>query len=325
MTSKIILSFFTLVFLSLNLAQAQGNASSYYRKIASEQRKLRTKQVNYYKTALLFTDQKRLDKGRDMIVTQIQAAQKNMNRTPAFKGDSALRNDYVRILDIYMQAYTNGYDSVQVTKSRMSESEKALKQYQDAFYYMEDLVTEAEDKWALNEEYFTGSYAINPMVDPTLPSLIIYRQLAAYVQDVRSTYTSVPFQVTSMKESLKSKNYDVLEDKRNEMAMAAEDAMIAMVVVGNYSYVEPGDENEELREDDYLYGAVIDYLEYIKDACDNDMAEELTKLDEARYDEDDKKIEKSHEKLLKLTDDLIEAETSLNEQIEKFVFDYVEN
>jgi len=324
MTSKIILSFLTFVFLSTNLAQAQGNASSYYRKIASEQRKIRTKQVNFYKTALLYTDQKRLDKGRDMIITQIKAAQKNMARTPAYKGDSAIRNDYVRILDIYMKAYTDGYDSVQVTKARIGDSEKALRQYQDAFYYMEDFITEAEDKWALNEEYFTGYYNVTPMADPTLPSLIIYRQLAAYVQDVRSTYTSVPFEVQKLKESIKKKDYDILEDQRNIMALAAEDAMIAMVVVGNYVYIEPNDEEGEEREDDYLYGSVIDYLEYIKDAADGDIAEELTKLDEARYDEDTKKIEKSHEKLLKIVDDLIQAEAGLNEEIEKFVYDYVE-
>ena len=70
---KSILSLLVIAFTASNLAFAQGNASSYYRKIASEQRKIRTKQVNFYKTSLQFTDENRLNKGRDMVMTQINA------------------------------------------------------------------------------------------------------------------------------------------------------------------------------------------------------------------------------------------------------------
>lgn len=301
-----------------NLVQAQSNPSSYYRKIASEQRKLRTKQVNFYKTSLLYTDQKRLDKGRDMILVQIESALKNMGRMPAYKGDSAIRNDYVRILDVYKTAYTTAYDSVQKMSLNMRSSEKSLKEYQDAFYYMEGLVDEGEEMWLLNEEYFTGYYNVTPMDDPTLAPLTTLRSLAVYVQDIRSSYASVPFMVANMQNELKAKKYDNLEDQRQNLALAAEQSMVAVSKVGDYY-------DEDDREDDFLRAASIYYLEYVRDAADREMAEDLTTLDEARYEEDDKLIEKAHWRIEKILTDFEETEVDLNERIEKFVGHYVQD
>ena len=114
--TKITRTFLLFAFLWGGLSYAQ-NASSYYRKIASEQRKIRTKQINFYKTTLTFTDAKRIEKGRQMVLTQIVTSQKNLKRTPAYRGDSVLRNDYVRVLELYHKAYTDAWDSIQKCKA----------------------------------------------------------------------------------------------------------------------------------------------------------------------------------------------------------------
>ena len=294
------------------------NASSYYRKIASEQRKIRSKQINYYKTALLQPDEKRMDKGRDMIVTQIQTSLKNMSRTPAYQGDSALRNDYVRILNTYLEAYTEAYDSVKVMKANAGKSAADLVRYRETIYFMEGLVDDAEADWEANEEYFTNSYNVNRMDDPTLAELKTLRYLSDYVQELRGTYSGLPFQLQEILNEVKQKKYNNLEDRRQELGLAVDQALLNAGRVGTFI-------DQEEDEDDFLLNATLRYLDEIKIATDDDMAGILTELDEAIYDEDDKKIERAAFKLEELLADLIETEVDLNDRTEKFVGHYVKD
>lgn len=297
---------------------AQGNASSYYRKIASEQRKIRTKQVNFYKTSLQFTDVNRLNKSRDMVLTQLNTTIKVMSKMPAYKGDSALRNDYSRILDLYVEAYTNVYDTIQILRNSMSESEENLVEYQNAFYRMEDYIDDAENRWQMNEDYFTGAYNVNAMDDPTLVQLNTLRSLALYVQDIRSSYTSVSFKIKAMQELAKKKQFDNMEDHRQDLALKAEQAMVAISKIGDYI-------DEDDRDDDFLNSAALYYLQYVRDGADQEFAEALTALEEARYDESDKAVERNEWKIEKILQDFVETELDLDERTEKFVNAYVKD
>lgn len=300
------------------LASAQNNPSSYYRKIASEQRKIRTKQINYYKTALLQPDERRLLKGREMILTQLTTSMRNMKRMPAFKGDSALRNDYVRILKTYNKAYTTAFDSVQKMKDGAGKSAEALKRYTEAIYYMEGLIDEAEDDWGLNEDYFVNTYNIRAMDDPTFTELNTLRNLNYYVQEMRGTYSSIPFKLREIQYTLKQKKYGDLEDKRQELGLAVDRALVAAAKVDVYY-------DDEERDDDFLLNYTLRYLDELKIATDEEMADILNDLDEALYDEDDKKIERNTYKMEELLQDLIDLELDVLERTERFVGAYVED
>lgn len=300
------------------IASAQNNASSYYRKIASEQRKLRTKQINYYKTALLQPDERRMLKGREMIMTQLVTSLRNMNRIPAFKGDSALRNDYVRILKTYQKAYGDAFDSVQKVKEGAGKSAAALKAYTEAIYYMEGLVDECEDDWAMNEDYFVNAYNVRQMEDPTFIELSTLRNLNYYVQEMRGTYSSIPFKLREIQYTLKQKKYGELEDKRQELGLAVDRALVAAAKVDVYY-------DEEERDDDFLLNYTLRYLDELKIATDEEMADILTDLDNALYDEDDKKIERNIYKLEGLLQDLIDLELDVLDRTERFVGAYVED
>lgn len=313
-----LLSLFVLALVWGNLAIAQNNPSSYYRKIASEQRKLRTKQINYYKTALLQPDERRMEKGREMILTQIESSLKNMNRMPAFKGDSALRNDYKRILSTYKTAYTSAFDSVQQMKNGAGQSAESLRAYTNAIYYMEGLIDEAEDDWAANEDYFVNAYNITAMEDPTAAELNTLRSLSYYVQEMRGTYSSIPFKIRELQYKLKQKEYGSLEDARQEMGLSVDRALVAAAKVDVYM-------DQEDDEDDFLLNATLRYLDELKIATDEEMAEILTDLDEALYDEDDKKIERNVYKLENLLQDLSEMELDLLDRTERFVGAYVKD
>jgi len=305
-------------FFSSNFVFAQGNASSYYRKIAREQRKIRTKQVIFYKTSMQFTDQTRLDKSRDMVLTQVNATKKIMSKMPAYKGDSALRNDYSRILEIYLEAYTNVYDTIQLLRKTMAASEDDLEEYQNAFYRMEDYIDDAENRWQMNEDYFTGAYNINAMEDPTSVQLNMLRSLAIYVQDIRSSYASVSFKIKDMQDLVAKKQFENMEDHRQDLALKAEQAMVAISKIGDYI-------DEDDRNDDFLNSAALYYLQYVRDGADQDFAEALTALEEARYDDSDKAVERSEWKIDKVLQDFVETELDLNDRTEKFVNAYVKD
>jgi hypothetical protein len=316
MTSAII-RLLIIALLAGYFSDAQTNPSSYYRKIASEQRKLRTKQINYYKTALLKPDERRLLKGRDMILTQIELSIRNMKRMPAFKGDSALRNDYIRILDTYNEVYTTAFDSVQKMKDGAGKSAEALKAYTESIYYMEGLIDEAEDDWTLNEDYFVNAYNIRAMNDPTAAELSTLRNLNYYVQEMRGTYSSIPFKLREMQHVLKQKEYGDLEDQRQELGLAVDRALVAAAKVDVYI-------DEEEEEDDFLLNYTLRYLDELKEATDEDMADILTDLDNALYDEDEKKIDRYAFEMEDLLLDLIDLELDILDRTERFVSAYVD-
>jgi hypothetical protein len=297
---------------------AQNNASSYYRKFAAEQKKIRTKQVMYYKGALSMSDARLTDKNRGMVVTQIVSSQKAVAKLPPFQGDSALRNDYRRILAIYLEAYTTAFDSVQIKKSVAGKSAANLVAYRESIANMEGLVDEAEDMWDLNENYFSNTYTISLMEDPTLAQLTTLRNLADYVLEIRGCYQSLPFLLTEIQSLLKTKKYSELEEKREALSEATDRALVTAGRVGAYF-------NEKEKEDDLLLNATLRYLDELKISADDDMTMILNELDEAIYNEDDKDIEKAVYNFEKLLEDLVAAEEDLNNRAEKFVSYYVKD
>lgn len=314
MRISILLVLLTALFTST--INAQNNASSYYRKFAAEQRKIRTKQVMYYKGTLSATDARVADKNRGLVVTQIESSQKAIAKLPAFQGDSALRNDYRRILQIYLEAYTSAYDSVQVKKKLAGKSAADLVAYREAIGNMEGMVDDAESMWEKNEIYFSNAYRVNPIEDPTLNQLNTLRNLADYVQEIRGCYQSLPFMLTEMQSLVKAKNYRDLEDKRETLSEAVDRSLVTAGRVGAYF-------TEDEKEDDNLLNATLRYLDEIKISADDDMTVILNEMDEAVYDEDEKGIDRASYKLEKLLEDLASAEAELNHRADKFVAHYV--
>lgn len=313
----------TILFLLLsvflgNTIAAQNNASSYFRKFAAEQKKIRTKQVLYYKGALSNVDDRVKDKNRGMVVTQIASSQKAVSKLPPYQGDSALRNDYRRILDLYMEAYTAAFDSVQLKKADAGKSAGNLVAYREAISNMEGMIDDAEDMWESNEDYFSNMYNINIAEDPTLAQLSTLRNLADYVQEIRGCYQSLPFLLTEMQSMLKTNNYRDLEDKREALSEATDRALVSAGRVGAYF-------NEKEKEDDLLLNATLRYLDELKITADDDMTAILNELDEAVYDENDKAIEKATYKFEKLFEDLSGAEEELNHRADKFVDYYIKD
>lgn len=309
------LSFLITFGFSANLLSAQ-NASSYYRKLASEQRKINTKIIMFYKTALQYTDVVRLNKSRDMVLTQLQTSLKNVERTPAYQKDSAMRNDYERVLKNYIEAFTTVYDSVAALKAKSGDSQADLAKYTDAFYYFEEMLDQAASDWLANEEYFTGQYNVRAMEDPTREELDILRGVNSYVQELRGTYTNVPYKLKEMQEAVKNKEYGELEDKRQELSVIAGDALVDAGRVGAFEF------DDEM--DYYLLDGTLKYLDKIMEETERGFVRVLDELDEAQYDEDERKTERAVEHLNGLIEELIELEETVQKRTEGFVAHYIE-
>lgn len=297
-------------------ADAQNNASSYWRKIASEQRKIRTKQLMYYKTALATTDAKRLDKNREMILTQVKSSQQNMLRTPAFQGDSAVKNDYIRILDIYTIAYTTGYAQVVANQELMTKDASAFRQYQESVAILEGMIDEAEDKFERNETYFTNKYNVSPTEDPTYAQLFAVRTLSMYLQDVRNIVAEVPLLTQEIQRSLKEKKYKDIEEKRVALSKVTERALVSASRLGPYI-----DEND--KDDDFLDAATINYLDNAKKTIDGIMAQDVMALDDAVYDGKEGKIEKASGAVNKSCEEVLKLDADFNKRMQKFISAYV--
>jgi hypothetical protein len=265
---------------------------------------------------LLSEDVKRLDKNRELILNQVTASQQIIQRTPPFMGDSALRNDYGRILDLYHTTYTTVYDQMMILREKMNESADAFRSYQDAVENLEGLLDDAEEKWERNETYFSSKFNLNVTPDPMLDEVNFLREFSAYVQEIRSSTLEMGFQVKKMQNEVKAKNYKVLEDLRKAMVKSSEKAQVRITRTGPYLT------NDE-KEDSFLSDAALNYLDYCRRTLEVSVYQELMLLDEAIYDDSPSQTEKSITRLSRMLEDMNRSEADFKKRLDKFVGAYV--
>jgi len=315
--NKLIRFSLCLAFLLPVLLQAQsGNANSYLRKFTAEQRKIRSKQVNYYKTLMQGGDEKRLAKNSEMIVSQVNATIMAIQRTPPYQKDSAMRNDYLRVLDLYTIAYTTGFQQLVLTKANMNSSAENFEKYQDAMDLMEGMLDDAEEKWDRLLTYFTGRYNVPAPDDPTAAELFFLREFSAYVQEIRNAVSDTPFLTKEMQKMVKNKEFRDLEDTRKLLNKSLERALVATTKIGPWR-------DEKQKDDTFLMDAALGYADNVKRLVEVNLKNEIMALEDAALDGKKERTERVAESVNRMLETILKNEADFEKRLTKFVSAYI--
>lgn len=277
--------------MALPSVQAQNSAMSYYRKIANEKKKVEKKRLKYFQYALKGDNPKKAEKYRVMVVDQVETSMATIKKMKPFKGDSAFRNDYVRVLNLYILAYTKSYGNIQELEASSRNSYDDMMKYLDAVEVMEGEIEEAAIKLRRNEEYFSNKYNFKLVIDEEMEEQ--YEDLndvLYYTRDIYRSYFRVEDQMHALLES--AEDFDVKTGRiyKKSTIKALEKSISEIVVIGDFD------------GDDHHLKEVIDLLEELEEVMKEDYSEILDLADEGSYDE--KQWNKAMKKLEAFVEDL---------------------
>ena len=289
---------------------AQNSAMSYYRKIANEKRKVEKKRLKYVQYDVLGDNPKKADKYRTMVVTQVESSMETIKRMKPYQGDSAFRNDYVRVLDLYRLAYTKKYGNIQELETASTNSYEDMMKYLDAVGDMEIVIEEAAEKLQRNEEYFSNKYNFKLTVDEEMEEqYYVLADVLYYTRDVYRSYYRVEDQLNAFLESTEEFDVKTARIYQRAIIKAIEKSISEIVILGDFD----GDDNH--LED------VVGLLEDLESKMKDELGEILDLADEGSYDE--KQWDKAMKRLEGFEEEMAEFKTAYVLSRTRFVEDYL--
>ena len=291
-------------------AEAQNSAMSYYRKIANEKKKVEKKRLKYFQYALKGDNPKKAEKYRTMVVDQVETSMEVIQKMKPYKGDVAFRNDYVRVLSLYTQAYTKTYGDIEELEASSRNSYEDMMKYLDAVEVMEGEIEEAAIKLRRNEEYFANKYKFRLVIDEEVEEqYLTLNDVLYYTRDVYRSYYRVEDQIYALVESANDFDVKTARIYKKNTIKAIEKSISEIVVLGDFD----GDDNHEEE--------VIGLLEDLEEQLKEDFNDILDLADEGSYDE--RQWDKAMKKLEDFIEDLQGFQIAYYESKAEFVEDYL--
>ena len=290
--------------------QAQNSAMSYYRKISNEKRKVEKKRLKYVQYDMLGDNPAKADKYREMVVDQVESSMQTIERMRPYQGDSAFRNDYVRVLDLYRLAYTKKFGNIQELEGLSTNSYEDMMKYLDAVGEMEIVIEEAALKLRMNEEYFANKYNFRLNIDEEMEEqYFVLTDVLYYTRDVYRSYYRVEDQLNAFLESTEEFDVKTARLYQRSIVKAIEKSISEIVVLGDFD----GDDNHQKE--------VVSLMEDLEEIMKDDLVEILDLADEGSYDE--RQWDKAMKKLEGFKEEVNEFKAAYNMSKSRFVEDYL--
>ncbi len=306
---KIVFILFALMLFTPKM-EAQNNAQSYFRKIANEKKKVNKKRLKYFQSSLKGDNPKKAERYRTMVVDQVNASMKIIKKMRPYQGDTAFRNDYARVLNLYNQAYTRAYGNIQELEDSSHLSYENMMLYLDAVEDMEFTIEEAAEKLRMNEEYFANKYKFTIRYDEEMEAQ--YELLSDVLYYLRESYRSYfRVEVQFLYLIAEYENFEAKRERKRQMqtVKAIEKTLSETVVLGDFD----GDDSYQKN--------LIDLLEDMETMMREDYTEIIDLAEDGSYDE--KKWDKGMKKLDGFIEDLKSMMQAYYDEKASFVDGYL--
>jgi len=287
---KIVLILFALLLFAPQI-EAQNNAQSYYRKIANEKKKVNKKRLKHFQASLKGDNPKKTERYRTMVVDQVNASMKIIKKMRPYQGDSAFRNDYVRVLNLYNLAYTRAYGNIKELEDSSKMSYDNMMLYLDAVEEMDATIEEAAEKLTRNEEYFANKYKFTIRYDEEMEAQYeLLNDVLYYLRESYRSYFRVEVEFLYLLANYE--DFDTKRERKRQMqtVKAIEKTLSETVLLGDFD-----------GDDSYQKG-LMNLLEDMETIMREDYTEIIDLAEDGSYDE--KKWDKGMKKLDGFVEDL---------------------
>tara|TARA_R110002072_G_scaffold98561_11_gene216853 strand:- start:235 stop:1125 length:891 start_codon:yes stop_codon:yes gene_type:complete len=241
-------------------AQKNMKPTAYFKKFQSQNKKLRKKNLRYLKASLKGEKPKRVDKLRTVVLEQLKDSKKEIERLKPYKGDDILKKEYIRSLDLYINAFENNFGVADGLIKNRYNSYEDLKKYYVAVEKAEDEMLEAGYIIDAAEEYFAKKFKFSIVKDEELEEqFIALDEVTLYSRDMTLSYFRIDAQVRLYLNVVSRGNMDSLPDIVIDMRKAVRESKAEVETYSSFD-----------GETD-LYDEMLDYIEEIEGELEENL------------------------------------------------------
>jgi hypothetical protein len=210
-------------------AQRYKDARSYYREFQSTNRKISAKNMRYTEAVARGDDARRVNKFREMVISQLKDSHRVITRVGSFNDDAVLHKEYLGALDMFIEAFEVDFGAAdELTKNRFN-SYQDLQAYYAAANAAEIKVLDASYKIEKAEDYFAKKYTVDLRRDTVMQAKFLgIDEMTVYMREVTLTYFRVDADLQHLFNAIDAGQTDSLSDIITNLRRSAKTAMLEL-------------------------------------------------------------------------------------------------
>lgn len=270
------LCFFLSIFSSEVDAQRFKNARSYFKQFQNQNRKIRVKNLKYLKASLRGDDERKVNKFREVVLTQLIDSKKTLERLGPYKEDDILKKEYVASLGIYIKAFEDDFGIADELRKNQYRSFADLKKYYEAVEKAEDEMLEAAYRMEKAEDYFANKHTLNLVRDEEMETQFeMLDEVTLYTRDMTLCFFRIDAQAQNYIGAASRNNTDSLSMFFDEMRIGLKESKADLEIYADFDGKKQ------------LYNALSDYLQEVEDYLNTTLSEVTEALENEFLDEDE--------------------------------------
>jgi hypothetical protein len=202
-------------------AQRYKNPQAYFKKFQNENRKLRIKNLRYLKASLKSSDQRKVDKFRQVVLDQAKSSKISVGRIGPYKDYDILQKEYVKAMQMYIDAFEKNFGVAdELSKNRYNSYEDLKKYYQAVGKAEEEMLTAAFQIESA-EDHFARTYYLKVVRDEEMEEqYALLDEVTLYSRDMTLSFFRIDAQVRMYLKLVERGSLDSLNDVVSEMRRA---------------------------------------------------------------------------------------------------------
>tara|TARA_R110002050_G_scaffold78910_1_gene168722 strand:- start:13219 stop:14163 length:945 start_codon:yes stop_codon:yes gene_type:complete len=252
-------------------AQRYKDARSYYREFQSQSRRLNVKNMRYLEAVAQGSDERMVAKYREMVLDQLKETKRDLGRVGAYKEDDVLWKEYMKAIDMYIEAYSTDFGKAQELSAEKYTSYENLKAYYEASSVAEIKLLDANFKIEKAEDFFAKTYKVDLRRDTAaINKAARLDDITVYTRDLALIYYRVDAHLLAIFKAVDENNTDTLSKVITDLRKDIRVAQSEIEEVGDY------------KGDDDLVDFILGFIEGIDESIDEELRPTAEVL-EARY------------------------------------------
>lgn len=258
------------------VAQRYRDARSYYREFGNQNRRITIKNMRYLEAVTRGDDPRKVSKFRQMVLEQVKQTKRELGRVGAYKEDDVLNREFMAALDLYIDAFENGFGKADELTANQYNSYEDLLKYHKAAEEAELQMIDAAYKIEAAEDYFAKTY----QVDLRRDSAMLWKmerldRCVVYTRKLTEIFFRVDAELRSLFKAVDADSTDNLSVIITDLRKAVRTAQSEL------------EEVEEFDGDEGLEEFVFDYLEQVNASIDEELRPMAETFEFQYKDQDD--------------------------------------
>ncbi len=270
-------------------AQRYRNPKSYIRQFENQKRKISIKNMRYLKSSLKNEDVRKVNKMREMVITQLRDSKKEIQKVGPYKDYDILQREFIKSMDIYLESFDGKFAISDSLRENMFRSYANLKKYYEAVEEAENVMLDAADRVDAAIDHFARTYYVTLIPDEELEEQNrMLDEVTLYARDMTLSFFRVQAEAKAFVADIVEGNNDSLRYRLVEMKKAIKTS------------TEEVQEYADFDGESGLYDELAYYLEEMENEINENLKPLAQKLEMSYLDEDEAKdVNKEYDRFLR--------------------------